>query len=139
MLAAARQCAQPEDNARGRKQVPAAGKTTLRWAERSNLVAIKPDVKPGRPTNPPGGVREAYKRKGEEYRLFWPERPEFVRAAARFGATIVPFAAVGAEDGVQLVVRAAAPVPPRSHGGPTEVPRRFHLSHGGPTEVAPSR
>ena len=27
----------------------------------------------------PGGVREAYKRKGEEYRTFWPEEPEFVR------------------------------------------------------------
>lgn len=42
----------------------------------------------------PGGVREAYKKKGEKYRLFWPSRPEFVRMAVRFGATVVPFSAV---------------------------------------------
>lgn len=40
----------------------------------------------------PGGVREAYKRKNEEYQLFWPESAEFVRMASRHGATIVPFA-----------------------------------------------
>ena len=39
----------------------------------------------------PGGAREALHRKGEEYQLFWPDQPEFVRMAARFGATIVPF------------------------------------------------
>lgn len=35
---------------------------------------------------------------GEQYKLFWPDQPEFVRMAARFGATIVPFAAVGEDD-----------------------------------------
>ncbi len=40
------------------------------------------------------GVQQAYKGKTQEYKLFWPEAPEFVRMAARFGATIVPFAAV---------------------------------------------
>ena len=35
---------------------------------------------------------QAYKGKGQEYRLFWPRRPEFIRMAARYGATIVPFA-----------------------------------------------
>ena len=30
----------------------------------------------------PGGVREAFKRKNEEYRLFWPSKPEFIRMAA---------------------------------------------------------
>ena len=30
----------------------------------------------------PGGVREAYKRKGEPYTLHWPDKPEFVRAAS---------------------------------------------------------
>lgn len=54
----------------------------------------------------PGGVREAYKRRGEKYKLFWPERPEFVRMAVRHGATIVPFAAVGAEDGVEILADA---------------------------------
>ncbi len=54
----------------------------------------------------PGGVREAYKRRGEAYKLLWPARPEFVRHALRTGATIVPFAAVGAEDAVEIVADA---------------------------------
>lgn len=52
----------------------------------------------------PGGVREAYKKKGEEYRLFWPDRSEFVRMAAKYGATIVPFAAVGVDDSLEILV-----------------------------------
>jgi len=35
---------------------------------------------------------------GEEYKLFWPDQPEFVRMAARFGATIIPFGVVGEDD-----------------------------------------
>ncbi|THG00827.1 hypothetical protein TEA_014239 [Camellia sinensis var. sinensis] len=41
---------------------------------------------------------------GETYKLFWPDQPEFVRMAARFGATIVPFATVGEDDIAELVV-----------------------------------
>ncbi|KAJ8619560.1 hypothetical protein MRB53_028089 [Persea americana] len=52
----------------------------------------------------PGGVREALHRKGEEYKLFWPDQPEFVRMAARFGATIVPFGVVGEDDIVELLL-----------------------------------
>ncbi|XP_010025088.2 LOW QUALITY PROTEIN: acyltransferase-like protein At1g54570, chloroplastic [Eucalyptus grandis] len=52
----------------------------------------------------PGGAREALHRKGEEYKLFWPEQPEFVRMAARFGATIIPFGAVGEDDMAELVL-----------------------------------
>ncbi|KAF5765901.1 putative alpha/beta hydrolase-1, diacylglycerol acyltransferase [Helianthus annuus] len=52
----------------------------------------------------PGGVREALHRKGEEYKLFWPEQSEFVRMAARFGGTIIPFGAVGEDDYAQLVL-----------------------------------
>lgn len=51
----------------------------------------------------PGGAREALHFKGEEYKLFWPNKPEFVRMAAQFGATIVPFAAVGEDDLLELV------------------------------------
>ncbi|XP_054820821.1 phytyl ester synthase 2, chloroplastic-like [Prosopis cineraria] len=51
----------------------------------------------------PGGMREALHRKGEEYKLFWPEQAEFVRMAARFGAKIVPFGAVGEDDLAQVV------------------------------------
>ncbi|CAL5381066.1 unnamed protein product [Camellia sinensis] len=50
----------------------------------------------------PGGAREALHRKGETYKLFWPDQPEFVRMAARFGATIVPFATVGEDDIAEL-------------------------------------
>ncbi|XP_064947319.1 phytyl ester synthase 1, chloroplastic-like isoform X5 [Musa acuminata AAA Group] len=52
----------------------------------------------------PGGAREALHRKGEEHKLFWPKNPEFVRMAARFGATIVPFGVVGEDDIVELVL-----------------------------------
>lgn len=52
----------------------------------------------------PGGAREAYKMKGEKYTLLWPKKPEFVRAAAKFGATIIPFAAIGAEDGIEILM-----------------------------------
>jgi pimeloyl-ACP methyl ester carboxylesterase len=54
----------------------------------------------------PGGVREAYKRKGEQNTLQWPRKAEFVRHAIRTGATIVPFAAIGADDSVQIVADA---------------------------------
>ncbi|KAF5740554.1 exostosin family protein [Tripterygium wilfordii] len=52
----------------------------------------------------PGGVREALHHKGEEYKLFWPDQPEFVRMAARFGATIVPFGAIGEDDMFELAL-----------------------------------
>ncbi|KAL6970678.1 mRNA-binding ribosome synthesis protein [Sarracenia purpurea var. burkii] len=52
----------------------------------------------------PGGAREALHRKGETYKLFWPDQPEFVRMAARFGATIVPFGTVGEDDIAELIL-----------------------------------
>lgn len=52
----------------------------------------------------PGGAREALHRKGEAYKLFWPEQSEFVRAAARFGVTIVPFGTIGEDEIVDLVL-----------------------------------
>lgn len=52
----------------------------------------------------PGGAREALHRKGEAYTLFWPEEPEFVRIAAKYGAKIVPFGVVGEDDLVELVL-----------------------------------
>ncbi|XP_045823569.1 acyltransferase-like protein At1g54570, chloroplastic isoform X2 [Trifolium pratense] len=52
----------------------------------------------------PGGMREDLHRKGEEYKLFCPEQSEFVRMAARFGAKIVPFGAVGEDDLGQVVI-----------------------------------
>lgn len=81
----------------------------------------------------PGGAREACKLKGEAYALFWPDKGEFVRMAAKHGALIVPFAAVGCEDGLTQVLdtqellalpgvgpwladRAAAATPPARRG-----------------------
>ncbi|CAO2837150.1 unnamed protein product [Amaranthus hypochondriacus] len=52
----------------------------------------------------PGGAREALHYKGEEYKLFWPDRPEFVRMAAKFKATIVPFGVVGEDDIAELAL-----------------------------------
>ncbi|XP_016488864.1 phytyl ester synthase 2, chloroplastic [Nicotiana tabacum] len=52
----------------------------------------------------PGGMREALHRKGEEYKLFWPEQSEFVRMAARFGAKIIPFGTVGEDDIGQMLL-----------------------------------
>ncbi|PWA77272.1 diacylglycerol acyltransferase [Artemisia annua] len=46
----------------------------------------------------PGGARESLHRKGESYKLFWPEKQEFVRMAVKLGATIIPFGAVGEDD-----------------------------------------
>ncbi len=50
----------------------------------------------------PGGAREVTKRKGEKYRLIWKERTGFARMAIAHGCTIVPFAAVGAEESVDI-------------------------------------
>lgn len=75
--------------------VPVTGKSFFQLLRRGENVLLYP-----------GGVREAYKMKDEKYQLFWPERAEFVRMAARFGATIVPLAAVGLEDSVEIIVDA---------------------------------
>ncbi|XP_026384275.1 acyltransferase-like protein At1g54570, chloroplastic [Papaver somniferum] len=50
----------------------------------------------------PGGARLKYR--GEEYKCFWPDQPEFVRMAAKFGATIIPFGVVGEDDITQYVL-----------------------------------
>lgn len=46
----------------------------------------------------PGGAREVFKRKGEEYQLFWPDTADLVRLAAKANATIVPFSGVGSDE-----------------------------------------
>ena len=40
----------------------------------------------------PGGAREVYKRRGQEYRLLWGKRTGFARMAIEAGCPIVPFA-----------------------------------------------
>ncbi|MFN8087682.1 MAG: lysophospholipid acyltransferase family protein [Mycobacterium sp.] len=52
----------------------------------------------------PGGGREVAKRRGEKYTLIWKNRMGFARLAVEHGYTIVPFAAVGAEEAVDIVL-----------------------------------
>ncbi|CAN0422319.1 unnamed protein product [Pylaiella littoralis] len=52
----------------------------------------------------PGGVKEALHKKGEDYKLFWPEKAEFVRLAVDSNAIIVPFSAVGIADSLNMVL-----------------------------------
>ncbi|XP_076915643.1 phytyl ester synthase 1, chloroplastic-like [Bidens hawaiensis] len=52
----------------------------------------------------PGGLREAFHRKGEACKLFWPDKQEFVRMAVKFGATIIPFGVVGEDDISELMI-----------------------------------
>ncbi|KAI3690044.1 hypothetical protein L2E82_48019 [Cichorium intybus] len=52
----------------------------------------------------PGGLREALYRKGENSKLFWPEKQEFVRMAVKFGATIIPFGVVGEDDISEIII-----------------------------------
>jgi len=58
----------------------------------------------------PGGAREVNKRKGERYRLMWKERVGFARLAIAHGYPIVPFAAGGAEEMVDIVADDDNPV-----------------------------
>ena len=47
----------------------------------------------------PGGARESFHQSGEEYTLTaWSDESDFVRTAAKFNATIVPFSSVGAAE-----------------------------------------
>ena len=52
----------------------------------------------------PGGAREVFKRKGEEYTIFWPDDPDFVRLAARTNATLIPFSGVGGDDSFTMAL-----------------------------------
>ncbi len=54
----------------------------------------------------PGGGREVMKRKGEKYHLIWKHRIGFARLAIEHGVPIVPFATIGIEDMVEIVLDA---------------------------------
>jgi 1-acyl-sn-glycerol-3-phosphate acyltransferase len=55
----------------------------------------------------PGGGREVLKRKNEAYRLIWKERIGFVQLAAAFDYQIAPFASLGADESLHIVLDAA--------------------------------
>jgi len=52
----------------------------------------------------PGGAREVFKRKGEEYTLFWPEGADLVRLAARVNATLLPFSGLGGDESFTMAL-----------------------------------
>ena len=52
----------------------------------------------------PGGAREVFKRKGEEYTLFWPDDPDLVRLAARCNATLLPFSGIGGDESFTIAL-----------------------------------
>jgi 1-acyl-sn-glycerol-3-phosphate acyltransferase len=51
----------------------------------------------------PGGAREVFKQRGEQYTLLWGERMGFARLAIECGYPIIPFSAVGADDAWDIV------------------------------------
>jgi len=58
----------------------------------------------------PGGSREVFKRRGQQYQLLWRERMGFARLAIERGYPIVPVAAVGADDMLEVIVDQNTPV-----------------------------
>lgn len=106
----------------------------------------------------PGGAREVNKRRGEKYELIWKSRMGFATLAIEHEYPIVPFAAVGAEDALDVIVddrnpvhgaisrivqrAVGVPVPSLVRGiGPTMLPRpeRFYFWFGDPIPTAPFR
>ena len=103
----------------------------------------------------PGGAREVNKRRGEKYQLMWNERVGFARLAIEHGYPIVPFAAVGAEEMLDIIIdennpayayfaglvrRATGwPMQPLVHGiGPTLLPHpeRLYFWFGEPIQTS---
>jgi 1-acyl-sn-glycerol-3-phosphate acyltransferase len=58
----------------------------------------------------PGGAREVNKKRGQKYQLLWENRMGFARMAIDHGYPIVPFAAVGAEEMLDVLVDGDTPV-----------------------------
>jgi 1-acyl-sn-glycerol-3-phosphate acyltransferase len=58
----------------------------------------------------PGGAREVNKRRGQQYQLLWGERMGFARLAIEQDYPIVPCAAVGADDMLDVIVDQTTPL-----------------------------
>jgi 1-acyl-sn-glycerol-3-phosphate acyltransferase len=58
----------------------------------------------------PGGAREVNKRRGQQYQLLWGERMGFARLAIEQDYPIVPCAAVGADDMLDVIVDQKTPL-----------------------------
>jgi pimeloyl-ACP methyl ester carboxylesterase/SAM-dependent methyltransferase len=51
----------------------------------------------------PGGAKEALKA-DPDYPLYWPDKVDFVRVAAKLNATVIPLSAIGVVESVNVVV-----------------------------------
>ena len=106
----------------------------------------------------PGGAREVNKRRDQKYQLLWRERIGFARLAIEQGYPIVPVAAVGAEEMLDVLVDRSTPIygqfaalyeklmgfptPPIVRGvGPTPIPRpeRLYFWFGEPIDTGSLR
>jgi len=58
----------------------------------------------------PGGSREVNKHRGQQYQLLWRERIGFARLAVEHGYPVVPFAAVGADEMLDVVIDQNTPI-----------------------------
>lgn len=106
----------------------------------------------------PGGASEVFKGKGQKYRLMWKERIGFAKLAIEFGYPVLPFAAVGAEEMLEIVAdeRTPAyaqvsglmkrliglPLPPVVRGiglTPLPKPERLYFWFGDPIETHKGR
>jgi hypothetical protein len=102
----------------------------------------------------PGGAREVFKHKGEQYHLIWKNRTGFAALAIAHHYPIVPFAAVGAEECYDILVDSdemrhsplgpvlewltprADELPPIVAGiGPLPRPQRFYFRFEAPIET----
>ncbi len=102
----------------------------------------------------PGGAREVFKHKGEQYHLIWKNRIGFAALAIAQGYPIVPVAAVGAEECYDILIdsdemrhSALGPVlnrltarvdefPPVVAGlGPLPRPKRFYFRFAPPIDT----
>mmetsp|Transcript_42564 Transcript_42564/g.120764 ORF Transcript_42564/g.120764 Transcript_42564/m.120764 type:complete len:837 (+) Transcript_42564:115-2625(+) len=73
--------------------VPVTGRNLVRLMQRQEWILLFP-----------GGVREVFHRKGENDLVLWADTAEFVRTAAKYNYTIVPFSAIGASDSFQMLL-----------------------------------
>ena len=103
----------------------------------------------------PGGAREVFKQRGQQYQLLWRERIGFARLAIEHGYPVVPFAAVGAEEMLDVIIDqntplygellrlyekfTGSPAPPVVAGvGATPIPRpeRLYFWFGQPIDAS---
>jgi 1-acyl-sn-glycerol-3-phosphate acyltransferase len=79
--------------------VPGTRDNTRELMQRGDLIMVFP-----------GGGREVTKRKGEQYQLIWKNRKGFAVMAIEQGYPIIPFASVGTEHSMDILMDADNPL-----------------------------